>query len=240
MTTSCWNVLAASEPHVGLGLSGLKPCDLLEEPPPPLLPPRGPAPEWPLLGYVSRKGAYWTGCEASAGRHLAHWEKQKHRGAVGRLPYITLPPLQEKKKFPATMQRKTRPSASPRLENVEALQVRNSSNTETSRVCLSLHNSCTNTSECTAVLQPVTDTHWIHLISFDRILLFLCSHNNMKCDVTHRVIKCVMLFSSGGEACTGSEEGLHCLPVAKREIAFYKTLISASEQRPLRAIHFTC
>lgn len=49
--------------------------------PPPPLPPRRPAPEWPLLGYVSRKGAYWTGCEAQAGRH---WLIEKNKNREGR------------------------------------------------------------------------------------------------------------------------------------------------------------
>lgn len=67
------------------------------------------------------------------------------RGGGKTLPsYITLPPWQgkKKKKFSTTMQRKTCPSASPRLANAEALQDWNLSKTETSSARSQLHNSC--------------------------------------------------------------------------------------------------
>ncbi|KAF3697347.1 hypothetical protein EXN66_Car013027 [Channa argus] len=49
---------------------------------------------------------------------------------------------EREKKIPATMQRKTCPSASRRFVKVEALQDWNLSNTESSRACIQLHNSC--------------------------------------------------------------------------------------------------
>ena len=94
--TSCWNVFAASEPHLRLGLEGLQSCDLLEAPTLPYcllsFPPLPPLQACPWVasarlcfqerGLLDR--LWGLGRET-----LAHWEKQKQRGAVGRLSSLT-------------------------------------------------------------------------------------------------------------------------------------------------------
>lgn len=124
------------------------------------------------------------------------------------------------KKFPATMQRKTCPSASPQLAKAEALQDWNLSNAESSSAYLQLHNSCKSSgtvyhhhrqvkqqSECTLGNITVKARHWreFYLV----LMLFRCECNTLKHDVTrHGNVSVVLLCYSSGDVFTVSLKSL--------------------------------